>query len=298
MNRPYFSVIIPTKNRPQLLLEAINSVINQSFSDFEIIVIDDGDQFEIKKMIRELNSIKIRYYQNHGRERSAARNTGISFAYGQYICFLDDDDLYEKDFLIDFYNYHSNNSENESTILRTGFKKIFEPKKNTKLSSNYNALIHNNPVNFCLYNMCTAVCLCFPKEVFISCCFNEELCVWEDTEFVVRCLKDYRFVQLKSHNYIYRIYQDMGSRKTENLVQLAILNVENISNFFKAQSWIKNSIENNTLSFLKAEKYIQYSLKSKKFSEKFHLLCLSLKNGIFLRLWKYYLLSFTPGYKK
>lgn len=295
MSDPFFSIIITTKNRPLLLIEAIKSVVVQSFSDFEIIVIDDGHSLEIKKMVAELNNTKITYLQNKGEERSAARNTGVKYASGQYICFLDDDDLYEKDFLIDFYNYYEKNPSDKSTILRTGYKKFDATQQKIKLGANYNESVHFNPINFCMYNMCTAVSLCFPKKVFNSYLFNQNINVWEDTEFVVRCLKEYHFVQLDTYRYNYRIHQQMGSKNSINLIDQAKLNVDVISNFYTTHPWVNDFVGKNTLSYLRAEKYIQYSVKSKHIKHKLKLFLLSVKNGVYPKLWKYYLLLFTFG---
>ncbi|MFH1612854.1 MAG: glycosyltransferase [bacterium] len=90
------SVIIPTYNCAQSLLEAIESVLNQSFKDYEIIVIDDGSQDETKNVIDSyMKNICYIYQQNQGV--ACARNLGIKKAQGKYIAFLDADDIWIKD---------------------------------------------------------------------------------------------------------------------------------------------------------------------------------------------------------
>lgn len=90
---PKVSVIIPTHNRPELIGRAIQSVLNQSYQDFEIIVIDDGLKIRAESIIKEINDSRITYI-HHDIEKggAAARNTGIKVAKGEYIAFLDDDD--------------------------------------------------------------------------------------------------------------------------------------------------------------------------------------------------------------
>ena len=87
------SIIIPTYNSAQYICEAIESVLNQTYKDFEIIVVDDGSTDNTKEVIKPyLNKIKYIYQQNSGP--SAARNRGIKEAKGEYIAFLDADDIW------------------------------------------------------------------------------------------------------------------------------------------------------------------------------------------------------------
>lgn len=89
---PLISIIIPSYNRSDMLMRAINSVLNQSYSNQEIIVIDDASTDDTEKKIRAINSPKIRYQKNKVNLGSqAARNAGIKTAKGQFLCFLDSD---------------------------------------------------------------------------------------------------------------------------------------------------------------------------------------------------------------
>lgn len=97
MVQPFFSVIIPTYNSEGYVTKAIDSVIAQTFKDFEVILIDDGSIDNtvdvIEKRIKGLVNFKIiSLKQNAGVAN--ARNIGISKAKGKYICFLDDDDIW------------------------------------------------------------------------------------------------------------------------------------------------------------------------------------------------------------
>jgi glycosyltransferase involved in cell wall biosynthesis len=92
---PKISVIIPTYNRPGLIGKAIESVLAQSFKDFEIIVIDDGVKERAEAEVRKFNDPRISYIAHEASKGGgAARNTGILAAKGEYIAFLDDDDCW------------------------------------------------------------------------------------------------------------------------------------------------------------------------------------------------------------
>ena len=89
------TIIIPTYNRADFLREAIESVLSQTFTDYELIVVDDGSRDHTEDVVREFP--RIRYAacsENSGV--SHARNLGIKLANGRYICFLDSDDLWIK----------------------------------------------------------------------------------------------------------------------------------------------------------------------------------------------------------
>jgi len=90
---PKVSVIIPTHNRPELLKRAINSVLAQTYQDFEIIVVDDGD-ISAEDIVKSFSDSRIRFIRHETPHRggSATRNTGIQNATGEFIAFLDDDD--------------------------------------------------------------------------------------------------------------------------------------------------------------------------------------------------------------
>jgi glycosyltransferase involved in cell wall biosynthesis len=91
---PTISVIIPTYNRPTVLLEAINSVLGQTYQDFEVIIVDDGSRDETRSVVEGIRDPRLRYIYQSNAGLSAARNTGLAHARGNLIAFLDDDDIY------------------------------------------------------------------------------------------------------------------------------------------------------------------------------------------------------------
>lgn len=97
IQKPFFSILIPTYNRLTLLKETLNSVFNQTFKGpYEVIVVDDGSQDGTWEFLKEFTKTKenlkiFRHPKNRGV--AAARNSALSLAKGEYILFLDSDDL-------------------------------------------------------------------------------------------------------------------------------------------------------------------------------------------------------------
>ena len=95
MNRPKVSIIIPTYNRAKLLSRAIKSVLDQTFKDFELIIVDDGSTDNTKGVVEEFQKkdSRIKYiWQENSGAPAKPKNTGIRQARGEYVAFLDDDD--------------------------------------------------------------------------------------------------------------------------------------------------------------------------------------------------------------
>jgi len=93
IDAPRVSVIIPTYNRAPMLGRAIKSVLNQTYRDFELIVVDDCSTDNTEEVVNSFEDARLRYIKHPtNRGGSAARNSGISSSSGDYIGFLDDDD--------------------------------------------------------------------------------------------------------------------------------------------------------------------------------------------------------------
>lgn len=104
MLRPAISVVIPTFNRAMLVLQAVQSVFAQTFSDYEVIVVDDGSTDNTKEVLATFKGApNFRYHYQPNSGRSTARNQGFTLAQGDFILFLDSDDLLFPDALAQLY---------------------------------------------------------------------------------------------------------------------------------------------------------------------------------------------------
>ncbi len=91
---PFFSVVIPLYNRAHLVADTIQSVRSQDWTDYEIIVVDDGSRDDPEPVIGAIGDPRVRYIRQENAGGGAARNRGIEAAVGRYIAFLDSDDLF------------------------------------------------------------------------------------------------------------------------------------------------------------------------------------------------------------
>ena len=89
---PYFSVIIPLYNKEKYITDTLNSALNQSFQDFEVIIVDDGSTDESLEVVSRFQDPRIKIYKQENQGASVARNYGISQSQSDLIALLDADD--------------------------------------------------------------------------------------------------------------------------------------------------------------------------------------------------------------
>ena len=129
-----FSIVIPTFNRSKFISQIISDIINQTYANWELIIIDDGSTDNTKEVVSKFTrNKKIHYFFQVNSERSSARNNGINNATGDFICFVDSDERLDSKFLGYIANAIKTNNENPGVYYYDiGFV----------LESNHNNLIY------------------------------------------------------------------------------------------------------------------------------------------------------------
>lgn len=123
------SIIIPIYNAENYIKRCINSLLNQSYQNYEIILIDDGSKDNSRKVLKEFEgNKKIRIYFQENIGVAKTRNKGIKLAKGEYITFIDNDDYIDSDYLEKLYNNIQDND-----IIISGYRRVNDKKV---LSSN------------------------------------------------------------------------------------------------------------------------------------------------------------------
>ena len=102
---PYFSIVIPVYNKEKFVAKTLKSVLDQTFTDYEIIIVNDGSTDQSEAKILEQKDNRIQYYSKKNEGVAFARNFGIEKATADYICFLDADDFWYPNFLETMFDY-------------------------------------------------------------------------------------------------------------------------------------------------------------------------------------------------
>jgi glycosyltransferase involved in cell wall biosynthesis len=124
---PYFSVVIPTYNRADIISATILSVIKQSHIDWELIIIDDGGSDNTKDVVNSFKDSRIKYFWKSNGERGAARNFGTQKAKGDYVFFLDSDDILYPTHLQ--HAFKKINELDHPEFFHSRYEELFEDKK-------------------------------------------------------------------------------------------------------------------------------------------------------------------------
>lgn len=208
MANDLISVIIPVFNSDLFLEEAIRSVISQTYTFWELLLIDDGSTDESGNICDKFSQIDSRIHVVHQNNKgvSAARNTGLKNANGSYICFLDSDDYLYPDFLeVLLSSFCDNtslavctlrNEKNNSSIHLANSKVVYSNVAELKesFSDLYFGGFFNSPTNK-LY-----------KRIFVTSIFPENMSLGEDLIFNINYLKNLQgdIVLLPNELYFYR----------------------------------------------------------------------------------------------
>ncbi len=217
---PIVSVIIPTYNREQFLPKAINSVLNQSFKDFELIILDDGSNDNTKELINKYDDKRIHYhYIDHLGNISSIRNLALELSRGEYIAFLDSDDLWLKDklaiqiailrqnqnsfVLTDFTIYNSNSNVNLKALSESNFGK-----KEPYYESNAFWLLINNEKSY------YPSTLIFPKYFLQTIKGFDESLKESGMEFIGRMSLHFKLFFLPERTTIIRKHESNYSKQS------------------------------------------------------------------------------------
>lgn len=102
---PYFSIVITVYNKENFVGETLESVLKQTYTDFEIIIVNDGSTDNSETVIQTFKDSRIQYFFQKNEGVAKARNFGIEKAQGDYVCFLDADDYWNSNFLETMHYY-------------------------------------------------------------------------------------------------------------------------------------------------------------------------------------------------
>lgn len=249
---PFFTVIIPLYNKEKYIEKALKSILNQTFTDFEVLIVNDCSTDKSLEIASEFVSEKIQIIQHEKNSGLAAtRNTGIKKAKSNYVTFLDADDLWKPYFLEKIYYLIQNFPE--ARIFGTNYEEnwhttIKKPLNGSEsLASNFTGYINFFKINLKqgIYNHGS---VCFHKEVFKDVGFyNEEINFSEDLDFNIRANYHYKLAYDNSVQMTYFM-------QTENQITQSSIKNKIIPDFDLYENWTKNN--SDLKKYLDFERYV------------------------------------------
>lgn len=222
---PLVSIVIPIYNRAHLIGETLKSVINQTYSNWECIVVDDGSTDNIEELIESFKSKdpRIKFYSRPSNKRKGAnscRNFGVSNSYGDFLLFLDSDDILKCNCLETRLSVFHKYPNLDFAIFSMGLIKngLYENYTYPNLiTANRDTLISKFITGPLPWNMTRPF---WNKSFFLKFGgFNENLDVFDDDEFNIRVLFDQtiNFKFFENTDCYYRLYDENSSKYSEKI---------------------------------------------------------------------------------
>lgn len=201
------SIIIPTFNRAHRIGNAIESVINQSDPNWELIIIDDGSTDTTSLVVRDyLQDIRIKYFSQEKQGVSFSRNFGARYANGDFLIFLDSDDFFEPDLI---ENLRNENFTDYDIICWQVLKKI-DGKKILWKPIQLDGLYNNITASF------LAGSICYRKDVFLKAGgFDQKMKFGENYELGIR-IAHFQDLKIKVINRTYITYNLNSCERESN----------------------------------------------------------------------------------
>ena len=249
------SVVIPVYNGEKFLKDCIKSVIEQDYSNLEIIIVDDGSTDDSKKIVEEFakKDNRIKYYYKNNSGVSETRNLGIKNANGEFITFVDSDDYLNKEFISYYYNMILNyNVEIALTPMPRKFNSSSPKLDESKLNDEIKVVTGEEAsCKMLYYNIAIGpwnklISMKLIKENNLE--FNPKLSFGEGFKFSIDCFQRAKRIAIgKKHVYNYRL-DNPNSVMTNFSLKLVTGSID-------SQKEIKKSIINPTKRIIDACEY-------------------------------------------
>jgi glycosyltransferase involved in cell wall biosynthesis len=205
MDNVFFSVIIPTYNREMYIRDTIMSVLGQTFTNFEILIIDNYSTDNTLAIIESFKDNRIFFHQNQRNfERCYSRNRGIALSKGEFILLLDSDDLFDPNHLQEWYEFIIQHNSPEK-VFYVSEKKIL---LNDRIEVQYNTILKEHPVTYFFQNPILPGQVCIPSIIAKNYSFRNDLLIFEDAALWMELALDYPVLFNSISTFIYRNHDD------------------------------------------------------------------------------------------
>ncbi|AXT58370.1 glycosyltransferase family 2 protein [Aquimarina sp. AD1] len=294
---PFFSIIIPLYNKEKNIAKTIQSVFAQNYTNYEIIIINDGSSDNSEKNVNTFSDERLRYFLTENKGVSNARNFGIDKANGEIIAFLDADDYWYPNHLEILFQLYKKFPD--AGILATSYEKKFSTNsifladfRNIKTDSNSFIIIDDYFDSSSIDAIAWTSASAAPKTVLNAIKgFDSSITHGEDTDLWIRIALRYKVALATYVTATYNL--DAKNRSKE-------INIKN-KNFMKFEKFVEEEKHNRSLKiYLDANRYsiaLEYRiagdyLTSKKYCENINWKNLHWKNRFLIKQPKIVLLLF------
>ncbi len=262
MHSPFFSIIVPTYNRAHLIGGTIESVIAQSFENWELLVIDDGSTDHTIETVEKFSDLRIKYLWKENEERSVARNKGIELSQGKFVCFLDSDDIWRTNHLQLLFEKIKSN-DNKKALYFTGMAWNFTDRKQDVI---FETPEGKNRIEYIITNQIAPSTVCIPTAILQKEKFNTSLRINEDVELFARIATKLELIQLREVTVDFIIHNENTKANTKNYITPQIQVMEMIFSNPELKNKISSSFKKQCLRNLHHQ-LINHYLNTGEFSK-------------------------------
>jgi len=263
---PTISVIIPTYNRANFICETIDSVLNQTYQDYEIIVVDDGSTDDTKQVLSKYGNRIIYIYQEN-QQVGAARNNGIRHSKGKYIALLDSDDVWlpqklEKDIACFELDSRIGLVYSDVIYISSDGAALYKRKLKCPTGDILKSIVLQN---FVVLSTAIVRRECFEKVGMFS--TDREMSGSEDAEMWIRIASQYYFGYIDEITTKYRMHQTSMTSDPDNMKRSILCAIDTIfanKELLPKISHLKNQVYSNIYTHIAINYYGSGNMKKSR----------------------------------
>jgi glycosyltransferase involved in cell wall biosynthesis len=227
---PFFSIIIPLYNKEFFIENTLNLVLQQTFTDFEIIIVNDGSTDGSIAKINLFNDSRIKIYHQENKGVSVARNKGMEVATGDFFCFLDADDEWSDNYLENLYQtiHKFPNAGMYCSRYKTKIaNKKFTYCKFIGISDDYEGYVKDFFKSSLVHRLALTSAVALTKDVFSEIKgFDKEISSGQDLDYWIRIALKYPIVICKNITVTYNYIQENKSLSKTSIHQKKLPNFD------------------------------------------------------------------------
>ena len=250
------SIIVPVYNSEKYLKKCIESIINQTYKNLEILLINDGSKDKSKEICIEFNDSRIKFIDKENEGVSTSRNIGLESAEGKYIAFVDSDDYIEKKYIEKLLKVLK--AQNADCVI-CGYNRIYE-NKTEKITKEKELILNKEEFLKTILNVQNGTGFCWGKlwkaEIIKNIQFDPKVFIGEDALFCMMSCKNINKIYILNEAlYNYRFNENSAVRKYDKYFADKVLDSMKI-----AKKYIEKEYSTNEEIVNKFNNYVAYHI--------------------------------------